>query len=65
MHPDGTIIAFCWGVTPYIIAYEWSDANGFGARITSPTSVPDVTDGTSYDGGNYASEDLRIAFTKK
>lgn len=62
---DGTIIAFCWGVTPYIIAYEWSDANGFGARITSPTSVPDVTGGTSYDGGNYASEDLRIAFTKK
>lgn len=47
--PEGDAIIFIWGYTPYVIAYEWDDATGFGTRIADPSPVPDPADWPDFD----------------
>ncbi len=38
--PSGSIVYMCSDVFPYFAAYRWTDANGFGARLSGPAAVP-------------------------
>lgn len=38
--PDGSVVFFSGATAPYLVAYKWSDATGFGTRYDLPVDPP-------------------------